>query len=77
MKPEHISILATVVMAVFSCITLVLYWRSERERGRNEKRFQDILSAIVLSNLIGPKGGTSISIDVFKQYYKGETKIFG
>jgi hypothetical protein len=75
---------STAVSALAALGILYLTWLNYRfyrlainSQDRNEKLFADLLQAIVISNMTQLSGGgVSVSIENFKKYYKGETKIF-
>jgi len=56
-----------------------LYKQSQEQAKQHKKDFEDLLEAIVISNIIsGPSstGGLEAAIVAFKTKYKGERQIF-
>jgi hypothetical protein len=72
-----VSAIATVGIFIFTILNYLIYRQTVMDQEKNEQRFADLLQAIVVSNMTqGSGGAVSISIDNFKRYYSGQTKVF-
>jgi multisubunit Na+/H+ antiporter MnhB subunit len=69
---------ATIVIATSAIINCYLAYTIRKKNEQYEQQMRDLLSAIVISNMVAPHGGQSTggSITKFKAAYKGKTKIF-
>ena len=72
-----VSAISTAVIAFFSIASWRLTNRIAAEGTTHQDQFQDLLQAIVVSNMTQHSGGAvSISIENFKKYYNGTTRVF-
>lgn len=71
--------LATVAISIFTLLNYLMYrkiqQRDEEYKGQTRDLFQGIIVATLISAPTAT-GGLNEAIKAFKQYYKGETKIF-